>query len=1572
MIRTLVVVSLLSLSACAPQSSSPRVDQQPLTFESPDDVHVAFRAWVDAWLSAPPEARADLEARGAPLLAARRDVMRTLIATEPQRALALAVSPVIRDALPPELAAHVEQWRDGRGEFAVICGLVEEGNAPLADETWVSFAGDSYSLRASVFGRREGQLSNTNARLHGVELDGFIALTESPLRRLEPGEARAALPVETPYDCGSPDQLLHGGDVVYAVCGDAQAHALEASLEEEPPASAWTEGPKTLLFVRVDFSDRVGDPIAQGSAETLINTTVNNYFIASSYNLTTYSTTVTPTFRLPWTRATYLSDAGSYIQLRQHALALATDAGYVVSSYSNDAVGFASVYSGWAGRGYVGSRGTWLNGSFTLRTTAHELGHNYGSQHANAWNTSLSPIDPGGSSIEYGNPFDIMGGGGGVVNHITAWNKSRFNWLAPMATPTVMTSGTYRLQALEPVVSTGIQGLRIARNAQRAYWLEFRPAINSANARDGIEVNWDGPDAKAHLLDMTPGDGNRNNAPLIIGRTFSDTAADIHITPVAKVATTPEAVDVVINLGAFPGNRAPTVSLMASATSVATNAAVTFTASASDPDGDTLAYAWDFDDATWGPNATMATKSWTMARTYNVRLTVSDMKGQTASASVLVTVGAPTTYTLEGTVTFGGQPLADVRINDGTRTTFTTTDGTWRLTNVPAGSFTINAAKIDYAFTRSFAAPLTVSASQTGLDFSAALGAGNSISGTVSAGGMPRAGVTVTDGSRTATTNASGNYTLTGVRSGAYTLTATQPGWQFNPNFTNPVEVMGSNVTARNFNATGYTMNGAIPAASVATAPVVTDGVRSVTATRSGSNWTWFLQSVPNGQWNVTATSPGVTLTPGNFTNPVTISNAGRSNLNFSVTTTTTFRVSGTVTTGGTPLPGVVVSDGTRSATTDSLGSYTLVGVPAGAYTLTPTLSGYSFTPATLMVNVVAADLTGQNFTTTVVNAPPTIAMNVVATPSPVTTGTTTAVTVLGADDTGEAQLTYTWSAAGAYPVTFSASGTNGAKSATATFSGGGTYNVQCVIRDPGGLSVTASAMVQVQQVASGLTVTPPSANVMTGALQNFVAQGVDQFGRFMSVSPVAWSVSGGGTISGTGNVGAFTAGAMAGGPHTVTAVAGGRTATASVTVTGTGAPTITTPASATPNPVTGTTTRLSVRATDDAGEAGLEYRWNLTSGPASVTYSANNSNAAKNSDVTFTEVGIYDFVVAVVDGAGNMANSAVTVTVQATPTRIDVQPAVVVLRPAETQTFTAAVYDQFDAQLSSATVTWTVSGGGVIDASGEFTAGATEGGPFSVTATLGSVTDAAQVTIMAAPDTEAPTVAIDAPTGGTTVTGMTTVTATASDNIAVVGVEFFVDATSLGEVTVAPYAATLDVATLSVGSHALTARARDAAGNLTTSAVVTVLVGVVDSAAPTVSITSPGEGATTSLQVSVSVTASDDVGVTRVDLELDGVIAQSLSAQPWVSGVTVTAGAHTLAAIAHDASGKSTRSAVVNFVAEGAVVQPDAGTVVDGGVVEPTPPPEMVSGGCGCTAVDVPGVLVFALVGLLRRRRRD
>src|SRR5205823_10116172 len=105
-----------------------------------------------------------------------------------------------------------------------------------------------------------------------------------------------------------------------------------------------------------------------------------------------------------------------------------------------------------------------------------------------------------------------------------------------------------------------------------------------------------------------------------------------------------------------------------------------------------------------------------------------------------------------------------------------------------------------------------------------------------------------------------------------------------------------------------------------------------------------------------------------------------------------------------------------------------------------------------------------------------------------------------------------------------------------------------------------------------------------------------------------------------------------------------------------------------------------------------------------------------------------------------------------------------------------------------------------------------------------GPLSNEAVVTVLA--DTAAPTVAINNPAAGQTVAGTTTVTATASDNVGVVGVQLRLDGQPLGsEAASAPYSATWDTTKISNGSHTLTAVARDNAGNVTTSAPVAVTV---------------------------------------------------------------------------------------------------------------------------------------------------
>jgi plastocyanin len=160
--------------------------------------------------------------------------------------------------------------------------------------------------------------------------------------------------------------------------------------------------------------------------------------------------------------------------------------------------------------------------------------------------------------------------------------------------------------------------------------------------------------------------------------------------------------------------------------------------------------------------------------------------------------------------------------------------------------------------------------------------------------------------------------------------------------------------------------------------------------------------------------------------------------------------------------------------------------------------------------------------------------------------------------------------------------------------------------------------------------------------------------------------------------------------------------------------PTVVTPAAASPSTVTGKTTALSVLGGDDDGEASLIYTWSVTSAPAGAhpTFSANGTNAAKNTTVTFDHAGAYTFVVTITDPSALSVTSNVSVSVVQTVTSITLTPTTVTVAPGGKVAFSATAYDQFSLVMTQQPAfTWKViSGRGKISSTGVYTAPNTTG----------------------------------------------------------------------------------------------------------------------------------------------------------------------------------------------------------------------------------------------------------------------
>jgi hypothetical protein len=181
-------------------------------------------------------------------------------------------------------------------------------------------------------------------------------------------------------------------------------------------------------------------------------------------------------------------------------------------------------------------------------------------------------------------------------------------------------------------------------------------------------------------------------------------------------------------------------------------------------------------------------------------------------------------------------------------------------------------------------------------------------------------------------------------------------------------------------------------------------------------------------------------------------------------------------------------------------------------------------------------------------------------------------------------------------------------------------------------------------------------------------------------------------------------------------------------------------------------------------------------------------------------------------------------------------------------------------------------------------------------------------VVVTASPaDTTPPTVSITTPSPGAMVSGTVAVNAVASDDVGVTKVDFSIDGAPQGSDTTSPYGVTWDTTAASNGSRTLTATARDAAGNTTSSAPVTVTVqNAGDTAPPTApnGLTATARNATT---VDLTWTAStDDVGVDHYQV-VRGQAAVGTSPSTSYSDTTVDPSTtYSYVVIAYDAAGNA------------------------------------------------------------------
>ncbi len=318
-------------------------------------------------------------------------------------------------------------------------------------------------------------------------------------------------------------------------------------------STSYSTGARRVAIVLINFSNDTSQPYTPALAAGVAFTNANSvaaYYATNSYGQLTLTGDVFGWYTIPDTNANCATGTWA-----SSANTVAAAAGVTLSAYDNVVYAFPTAAScPWGGLAQLPGRSSWLNGlgAMSLRTMAHELGHNFGTHHASTLNcteggvrVSLATSAGSCTANEYGDPFTVMG----QSNHYEHTNYSRgnFGWLQAGETLTATATGDYSLQATETAGSGAVKALRVARTSSSFFTLELRqpsgtfdtfsatsPVVTGVSVRitSGYTVR-----TQSQLVDSTPSTTSFMDAPLAVGQQLVDPVSGISITTLTVSAS---------------------------------------------------------------------------------------------------------------------------------------------------------------------------------------------------------------------------------------------------------------------------------------------------------------------------------------------------------------------------------------------------------------------------------------------------------------------------------------------------------------------------------------------------------------------------------------------------------------------------------------------------------------------------------------------------------------------------------------------------------------------------------------------------------------------------------------------------------------------------------------------------------------------------------------------------------------------------------------------------------------------------------------------------------------------------
>jgi NPCBM-associated, NEW3 domain of alpha-galactosidase len=372
---------------------------------------------------------------------------------------------------------------------------------------------------------------------------------------------------------------------------------LLASLFVWSPARAAATGEQTTAVILVNFSDNTQQVKTVAEVQQLVFGDTSDYLWESSYHQMFLSGNVFGWFTIPLSSTVCDINA-----IATEGNTAATAAGANLAAYSQVIYMFPSNSGcGWSGTGgpnLTGQRQIFIHAAagFSVKVISHELGHRFGLMHSDAWDCDAGTLTGTCTKQGYADPTDVMGNRTG---HYTAYQKERLGWLNNGASPpitTVTTSGRYTISPYEAATNAP-KALKILKSVDPAtgdktwYYVEYRQPVGFdaymgtlGNLTKGVMVHTgtEGAIATSLVLDMTPNtstltkSSDFEDGALLVGRSYTDTAAGFTIS-LAAADSTGATIDIsVANATPTCTHTAPTVSLSGPTTAVAAGTTQTY------------------------------------------------------------------------------------------------------------------------------------------------------------------------------------------------------------------------------------------------------------------------------------------------------------------------------------------------------------------------------------------------------------------------------------------------------------------------------------------------------------------------------------------------------------------------------------------------------------------------------------------------------------------------------------------------------------------------------------------------------------------------------------------------------------------------------------------------------------------------------------------------------------------------------------------------------------------------------------------------------------------------------------